>query len=585
MNNVSYERRSVESILKFLQDKAVELSDGRWTDFSSGDIGSVFLGLMAYLADMNNFQIDKTASELYLDTAVERASIISMSKLIGYEPRHYESASVVVELATAQEITNTVIPRYTTFTNESNSIIYTILEDLPITNGVGAGVAYEGTRSVFTYGYNQITPTGRIYLSDYKLGINTVQLFISGLGTGDGEIERVEDVRFITGEFKFSVHVDTDARVYIQLPSYWSDLITESSSILVSYLLTQGEAGRIGKNILNSVGSTTTLMATYTITNPQPSVGGYFPETIDELKVNIPRSARTMETIVTKKDFNDLVMNMPDIASIKCGDYNDDWTGYVQPTPGPEGVVNDAYKALVLAVPKPTIYGSLFEDIYDYDEVAQISDGETYTGSTGHVIEYDTNTYSFFFNYIHQYINTIVIDGNTTPTKECNLNDSRPVYRIDDSLKSSGGKRVIYELTLKEEHQPTLILQQLIKYVDERRLASLYITYNDPKRKTPNIQLYVYVNENDARRDSIAEDIESFMKQHYNREYCTIGKSLKGSVIGRDLHLAFSNITYVEVNPPQYKIDVESDEYIDMYYSKFRIYVNDILYIDEWEGK
>lgn len=585
MNNVSYERRSVESILKWLQNKAVELSNGRWTDFSSGDIGSVFLGLMAYLADMNNFQIDKTASELYLDTAVERSSIINMAKLVGYEPRHYESASVIVELTTSRDVTNTVIPRYTTFTNDSSSIVYTILEDISITSGVGVGTAYEGTRSVFTYGYNQITPEGRIYLSDYKIGLNTVQLFISGLGTGNGEIERVKDVRFITGEFKFSVHVDTNSLVYIQLPSYWSDLITESNSITVSYLLTQGEAGRIGANILNAVGSTTTLMATYIVNQPQKSVGGYFPETIADLKVDIPRSVRTMETIVTKKDFTDLVMNMPDIASIKCGDYNDEWTGYVQPTPGPEGIVNDAYKALVLAVPTPLVYASLFEDIYDYDEVERVADGETYTGPDGTEITTATDTYSFHFDYINQDINTVVIDGNSTPTYECNPNDIRPLYMIDDTLRSSEGVRIIYLLTLKEEHQPTLITKQLMNYVDERRLASLYITYADPKRKTPNITLYLYVNDNDLRKDTIAEDVEGFMKQRYDRKYCTIGRSLKGSVIGRDLHLAFSNLLYVEVNPPQYKIDVDEDEYIDMYYSKFRIYVNDTLYIDEWEGE
>lgn len=573
MNDVSYERRSVTDIIEWLREKAVDLSDGRWTDFSSGDIGSVFIGLMAYLADMNNFQIDKTASELYLDTAVERSSILSLLKLIGYEPRHYYSAYTQVSLVTDETVTNNIIPRYSTFTNDTGSITYTALEDIYITQGVGYGTVFEGTRTVCNFNYNQITSDGKIYLQDYKVGINTVQLFISGLGNTDGEIKRCPDVRFITGEFLFSVHVDSNAQVYIQLPAYWTDLITESASIIVSYLITQGEAGRIGANILSEPGKGTNLANTYYITNPYKSSGGYFPETTDELKVNAPRQARTMETIVTKNDMKDLVMNLPDIASIKCGDYNDDWTDYVQPTPGPGGVVNDAYKALVLAVPMNINEGSLYHDLYEWKEVAKLHQDETYTGSDGTVIDYNSDVTEIE-----------LIQFRTTNYD--NFNEVHQLYSIDDSTKDGEETdyRTVYQWTMYKEHQPTQTLIDLKAYIDDKRLASLYITYEDPIRKRPNILLYLYVENNDLRKDTIAEDVENFMKALYNREYCTPGRSLKGSVIGRDLHLAFTGLSYVEVNPPQYKIDVDEDEYIDMAYAKFKIYVNDELYVNEWDG-
>ena len=87
-----YNRRDAYSILEYLKLQAEQLSEGRWTDFSDSDIGTVFLKLMSYLADMNNFQIDKVASELYLDTCTERASALALCALIGYEPRHYQSA-------------------------------------------------------------------------------------------------------------------------------------------------------------------------------------------------------------------------------------------------------------------------------------------------------------------------------------------------------------------------------------------------------------------------------------------------------------------------------------------------------------
>ena len=36
------------------------------------------------------------------------------------------------------------------------------------------------------------------------------------------------------------------------------------------------------------------------------SIEGYYPETIDEIKVSAPIKARTMDTIVTIKDFEEL---------------------------------------------------------------------------------------------------------------------------------------------------------------------------------------------------------------------------------------------------------------------------------------
>jgi hypothetical protein len=490
LNNTTYTRRDVESIYEYLKAQAKELSNGKWTDFSSGDIGSVLLGLMAYLADCNNFQIDKTASELFLDTAVERSSIMSQLKLIGYKPRHYESATTTIKLeANAETSNSTTLPRYTTFTNLENTVTYTLLEPMILSKGVGSQVAYEGTRVSNTYTYSQITTDGKIYLPDYKIGTNTVQLYIPTIS--NGLITQVDDVRFYDGAFVYSVHVDEYARVYIQLPSYWSDLLTISSYCVVSYLISSGEAGRVGENVLTT-SKDVSLIYNYTVTNTQ-SVGGYFPETTDELKITAPRHARTMNTIVTKRDFEELALGLSEIASIKCGDYNDEWTGYTQP--------DDAYKCKVLVVPS------------NPNEIS--------------------------------------------------------IYKEDEET---------------HELMPTVTLSILQEYVDQHRLASLMITYEDPIRLTPNIKLNIYTDPNDLRTNSVATTVESYMKALYGRESLEIGESLYGSVIGRDLLNAFPYINYLEVVEPDSNITCAPDEYIDMNACKFKIYVNDELIIDEWES-
>lgn len=490
-NDTSYTRRDINSILDYLKEQAEKLSEGRWTDFSAGDIGSVMLGLMATLADMNNFQIDKTAAELFLDTAVERTSVMSLLKLIGYKPRHYQSASCTVELV-QEDLSSvvgspeaSVLPRYSTFINASGTITYTTLEPCIITMGKGIVTAYEGTRVFKSFTYDNITKDGRVYLPDYKLGTNTIQVLIPGIS--NSFLEQVYDVRFTDGTFCYSVHVDEYARVYIQLPSFWNDLLTEQSVVSISYLLTQGEAGRIGSNILVGFGPGNTLLHNYIVTNPKKSIGGFFPETIDELKINAPKHARTMETIVTKKDLEDLVSCLPNIASIKCGDYNDDWTGYEQP--------QDAYKCKVLAVPR----------------------------NTGELSLFDT-------------------EGN--PTETC---------------------------------------LEMQKYIDARRLASIMMFYEDPKRKVPDIELNIYMDKDNLGISTIHTRVINTIKQLYSRHNLGIGNSLHGSVIGKDILNAYSEIDYLEVQAPEYNIPCDKDEYIDIQYSRFKVYVNDELIMNEWE--
>ena len=55
---------------------------------------------------------------------------------------------------------------------------------------------------------------GRIILQDYTIGTNTISLKINGI-----EYDQVEDVRFISGQLGFSVHISEDKYLYIQF--YW----------------------------------------------------------------------------------------------------------------------------------------------------------------------------------------------------------------------------------------------------------------------------------------------------------------------------------------------------------------------------
>lgn len=65
-----------------------------WTDHSANDPGVMLLELFAYMGDLILYYQDRIANESFLDTAVERSSVINLLRLIGYELRPAQPASV-----------------------------------------------------------------------------------------------------------------------------------------------------------------------------------------------------------------------------------------------------------------------------------------------------------------------------------------------------------------------------------------------------------------------------------------------------------------------------------------------------------
>ena len=368
-----YNRKSYSTILEYLKLQAEQLSEGKWNDFSGSDLGVVLLKLMSYLADMENYNVDKEIAELYLSTCTERASALLLCHLIGYEPRHYMSAETDVWMGAIQETDGskksipdgTIFPKGSTFTTSNGLHTYTTLEDFTFGDNLCKVKAFEGSLKELKYSLSDVNEYGQIILEDYSVAFNTV-----GLTINQEKYKRVEDVTINTGELAFSIHCSEDRFLYIQLPAFWSDVLTSSSEINVSYCISSGEDGRLGRNKLTDFNTDSDEKSKMKIISNTQSIEGYNPETIDEIKIHAPIKAKTMDTIVTLQDFEDLGGMVDGIADIRALDYNDKASGLIQPTPGPGGYVNDAYKVNIYALP----------DTAPYDETIAIE---------GNIITYD----------------------------------------------------------------------------------------------------------------------------------------------------------------------------------------------------
>ena len=146
-------------------------------DFDGSNM-TVLLDLLSYNTYINSFYLNMVASEMFLDSAQLRDSVISHAKTLNYTPRSFRSATARINIAVtpsaASNTTTVTIPRGTSFTSKvgSNTYTFTLPDNYVITgstNGVftAANVEIkEGVLLTDTFIYNAQSTDQRFILSN-----------------------------------------------------------------------------------------------------------------------------------------------------------------------------------------------------------------------------------------------------------------------------------------------------------------------------------------------------------------------------------------------------------------------------------
>ena len=84
---------------------------------------SVLIDVLSYNTYLNSFYTNMVASEMFLDTAQLRDSILSHAKELNYLPRSYSSSRSIVNISITptSSVSSVLIPRGTSFTSRVGS--------------------------------------------------------------------------------------------------------------------------------------------------------------------------------------------------------------------------------------------------------------------------------------------------------------------------------------------------------------------------------------------------------------------------------------------------------------------------------
>lgn len=280
-------------------------------DYAGSNI-SVLLDLLAKNTADNAFYLNMIGTEMFLDTAQLKESVVSHSKELNYIPRSRVSSSAIVNIALDESSTagSRVIPKFTRFTATvgSNTLTYSTNEDVvAINDGSGTFIAnnveiFEGT--IVTEFVTKVAANTRYVVSSANVDINSLEVFVT---EGEADFTNTE---FALADNLFNL---TPSSEVFFLQGYGKDRYeVEFGNDVTGKNLVVGNIARLRYRDTRGLDGDNAKLFTpidpnMTVSTVQRSTGGAERESLTSIRFNAPRVFSTQERAVTEDDYKALI--------------------------------------------------------------------------------------------------------------------------------------------------------------------------------------------------------------------------------------------------------------------------------------
>lgn len=304
-------------------------------DYEGSNI-NVLLDLLSYNTYLNNFYTNMVASEMFLDTAQLRDSIVSHAKELNYVPRSFNSskATITVDLVPLTTVSSIVVPAYTSFTSRVGSNTYTFsTQEATVITSSNNGVfslstdVYEGIITTESFVINQANAQSRNVLSNPTIDTSSLSVTVYEDG-GQTEIAYSKADTLIqlgnTSKVYFLQAAENQQYELVFGDGIYGRKPKDGSIVSVKYRACSGELPN-GAFVFAADGPIDGH-TDITITTTVSAVGGAVSETNESIRFNAPRAFQAQNRAVTASDYETLLLNQfADIQSISVygGEDND----------------------------------------------------------------------------------------------------------------------------------------------------------------------------------------------------------------------------------------------------------------------
>jgi len=292
-----------------------------FTDYDFEGSGmNVLLDVLAYNTHYLGYNANMLANEMYLDSADQRSSVVSLAKQVGYTPRSSVSAKstidVLVNNGSGSSIT---MSRGTKFTTTVDGTNYSFVNNADVSVSPSDGVykfsnleIFEGTYLNYKYTANTSDTDQRFVIPNDFVDTKTLTVKVQE-SSSDSTTNTYTLASGVTG-------FDSTSKVYFlqevengRYEVYFGDgvigqAIADGNIVILDYITCNLDEpnGATSFTLSGTVGG----FANVTITTIDNAAGGDGPETIKSIKYNAPRDYSSQDRAVTAEDYKVLVKSL-----------------------------------------------------------------------------------------------------------------------------------------------------------------------------------------------------------------------------------------------------------------------------------
>jgi len=298
---------------------------------------SVLLDILAYNTHYNAFYLNQVASEMFLDSAILRESVVSRAKHLTYTPRSSRApnAKLTIQFFPTASPPTITIPFDTEFSAIVDGVTYIFRTNDSViveqdTNGLYIAEdveIIEGKRIIQTFVVDK-SEDQRFLLDNDGIDTTTIKVNVQPSLANTTKTAYVlnEDINVLDGESTvyFLQEVELGKFELFFGDGFIGRDLVDGEVITVEYLVTNGTLANAASEF-SAIRKIAGFSGT-TLTTTQNAFGGEDPESIDSIKHLAPLNFEAQDRAVTKNDYETLIKtDFPNIEAVRVfgGEDND----------------------------------------------------------------------------------------------------------------------------------------------------------------------------------------------------------------------------------------------------------------------
>jgi len=316
VNSIEFE--DIKTNLKNFLKGQTEFKD---YDFEGSGM-AVLIDLLAYNTYYQGFYNNVVANEMFLDSAVKRASVVSLAKSLGYTPNSKTAPTAIVDVTLAEDpVSNILLPGaqfITTVNGKSFTFVNTKSAEINWTSATTPAITNlnikEGSLSSATYVVPDTDNNRKYKINDIDADISTVSVRVQNSQTDTTGLtdtwSRAGDLTEITSSSKtYWIEENTSGEFEIYFgDNVIGEKLETGNLITITYLITNSTAANgAGNGDSATSRAFSYLNAANTVEVKSIASGGTDLETVDAIRFKAPRAFTSQNRAVTKNDYSSLV--------------------------------------------------------------------------------------------------------------------------------------------------------------------------------------------------------------------------------------------------------------------------------------